>query len=116
MEELCRRSGETEAFAEDFYKRLYAEEEAVQEFVYYMEHGNFACKMKVLGYTVVDVLVWQIDHFKSWMDRDTAGTSQNGDRMALLAFDTFLKMKEAPAQYVQKMQGETGTDYEGKYQ
>ena len=64
---------------------------------------------------MVDIMVWQMDHFKAWLDRDTAGTKQNGDRMLLLAFDTLLKMRENPEPYIQKMQGETGTDYQGKY-
>ena len=91
-----------------------ADEEIYQEFVYYMEHQDFACKVKVGGYTVVDVLIWQIDHFRAWLDRDTTGTKQNKDRMVLLAFDTLLKMRKDPSGYLQKMQGETGTDFQIK--
>lgn len=115
ISELCRYAGEDKTFEEDFRSRLTADEEIYQEFVYYMEHGNFACKAKVAGYTVVDIMVWQMDHFKAWLDRDTVGTKQNGDRMLLLAFDTLLKMRKDPEPYIQKMQGETGTDYQGKY-
>lgn len=115
ISELCRYAGEDNAFEEDFRSRLTADEEIYEEFVYYMENGNFACKAKVEGYTVVDIMVWQMDHFKAWLDRDTAGTKQNGDRMLLLAFDTLLKMRKDPEPYICKMQGETGTDYQGKY-
>lgn len=115
IRELCSHAGENDVFARDFYERLTEDEEICREFVYYMEHGNFACKAKVCGYTVVDVMIWQIDHFKAWLDRDTAGTKQNGDRMLLLAFDTLLKMRSDPEKYIQKMQSETGTDYQGKY-
>ncbi len=113
---LCRYAGEDEGFAAEFYERLKADREIYQEFVYYMEHGNFACKANVRGYTAVDVMVWQMDHFKAWLDRDTKGTKQNGDRMLLLAFDTLLKMRQDPEKYIQKMQGETGTDFQGKYE
>lgn len=113
---LCEYAGEGEAFAKDFLERLQADEEILQEFIYYMEHGNFACKANVRGYTVVDVMIWQMDHFKAWLDRDTTGTKQNGDRMLLLAFDTLLKMRKAPDSYLQKMQSETGTDFQGKYE
>ena len=115
ISELCRYAGEDKAFEEDFRLRLTADEEIYQEFVYYMEHGNFACKAKVEGYTVVDIMIWQMDHFKAWLDRDTVETRQNGDCMLLLAFDTLLKMRKNPEPYIQKMQGETGTDYQGKY-
>ena len=112
--ELCRCAGEDEAFAHSFGEKLKADEEIYQEFVYYMEHQDFACKVKVGGYTVVDVLIWQIDHFRAWLDRDTTGTKQNKDRMVLLAFDTLLKMRKDPSGYLQKMQGETGTDFQIK--
>lgn len=114
--QLCRYGEENEDFGEDFYRNLQEDEEIMEEFTYFMEHGSFACKAKVHGYTVVDVMVWQIDHFKAWLDRDTAGTRQNKDRMLLLSFDTFLKMRKNPEKYIQKMQGETGTDYQGKYE
>lgn len=115
IKELCSYAGENDVFARDFYERLIEDEEICREFVYYMEHGSFACKAKVCGYTVVDVMIWQIDHFKAWLDRDTTGTKQNGDRMLLLAFDTLLKMRSEPEKYIQKMQSETGTDFQDKY-
>lgn len=115
ISELCRYAGEDEDFEKDFRLRLMEDEEIYEEFAYYLEHGNFACEAKVAGYTVVDIMVWQMDHFKAWLDRDTAGTRQNGDRMLLLAFDTLLKMRKNPETYIRKMQGETGTDFPEKY-
>ena len=116
IDKICENAGEDQSFAEDFYERLKADAEILQEFVSYMESGNFACRAKVCDYTVVDVMVWQIDHFKAWLDRDTTGTRQNKDKMLLNAFDILLKMKQNPEKYIQKMQLETGTDYEGKYE
>lgn len=115
VQSLCQYAGEDETFAKGFWERLRADEEIYQELVYYMEHGNFACKAKIRGYTVVDVMVWQMDHFKARLDRDNSGTRQNGDRMLLLAFDTLLNMRLEPEKYIQKMAGETGTDYPDKY-
>ncbi len=115
VKELCRYAGEEETFAESFWKKLQEDDEIHEEFSYYIEHGNFACKAKVAGYTVVDVMVWQMDHFKARLDRDNSGTRQNGDRMLLLAFDTLLNMRKEPDNYIRKMSEETGTDYPDKY-
>ena len=115
INELCRLGGEDEAFGEQFRTALFDDEEICQEFIYYMEHRDFACKANVQGYTVVDVMVWQMDHFKARLDRDNAGTRENPARMVLMAFDTLLKMRREPERYVGKMRQETGTDYEGKY-
>lgn len=113
--QLCARAGKNGNFCRSFCEELLEDEEICREFVYYMENGTFACQAKVEGYTVVDVMIWQIDHFKAWLDRDTSDTAQNGDGMLLLAFDTLLKMKKDPREYIRRMQSETGTDYEGKY-
>lgn len=113
---LCRYAGEDEKFLRDFWQRLVQSEGVFGEFVYYLEHQNFQCAYKVRGYSVVDVMVWQLDHFKAQLDRGRDDRKTNGDRMLLLAFDTLLKMERDPEYYVNLMQGETGTDYEGKYQ
>lgn len=113
--ELCRYAGENKDFAEAFWEKLKKDKEIYQEFLYYIEHGNFACRAKVEGYTVVDVMIWQMDHFKARLDQDNSATRQNGDRMLLLAFDTLLNMRKDPEKYILKMSMETGTDYPDKY-
>lgn len=115
VNKLCRYGGEDETFEAQFLSALSADEEIRSELTYYMEHGDFACMANVQGYTVVDIMVWQMDHFKARLDRDNTGTRQNPDRMVLLAFDTLLKMRKEPEKYAAKMRQETGTDYEGKY-
>ena len=112
---LCRYAGEDEIFLQDFWLRLRQSENVYREFVYYLENQRFLCEYKVEGYSVVDIMVWQMDHFKAQMDRGKDDMKNNGDKMLLMAFDTLLKMEQDPARYVDLMQTETGTDYEGKY-
>ena len=112
---LCRCAGEDEVFLRDFWQRLKQSENVYREFVYYLEHQNFLCDYKVEGYGLPDIMVWQMDHFKAQMDRGRDDMKNNGDKMLLMAFDTLLRMERDPARYVNLMQTETGTDYEGKY-
>lgn len=112
---LCRCAGEDEIFLENFWRRLRQSEHVYKEFVYYLENQNFLCEYKVNGYGLVDIMVWQMDHFKAQMDRGRNDMKNNGDKMLLMAFDTLLKMERDPERYVELMQTETGTDYEGKY-
>ncbi len=114
-QELCRYAGEDGGFSAAFLEKLFGDEEILEEFVFYMKNGNFACRARVEGYTAVDVMVWQMDHFKARLDRDNSGTRQNGDRMVLLAFDTLLDMRKDPQKYIGRIQGESGTDYPDKY-
>lgn len=114
-EVLCYYGGEDEAFFDRFWNAMQESAGVYREFVYYMENRNFLCQYKVEGYTVVDIMVWQIDHFKAQMDRGLYDMKHNGDKMLLMAFDTMLRMEKEPAEYVRLMQSETGTDYPDKY-
>lgn len=115
IRESCARFGRDDNFAEEFFSELKEDEEICKELVYYIQQGTFACKAKVEGYTVVDIMVWQMDHFKAWLDRDNSEMKQSGDGMVLMAFRTLLAVRKNPEQYIQKMQYETGTDYPDKY-
>lgn len=112
---LCHYAGEGEDFLREFWRRLGQSEGVMEEFTYYLEHQNFLCAYKVAGYSVVDLMVWQMDHFKAQMDRGKDDMKHNGDKMLLMAFDTMLKMEREPERYVNLLQTETGTDYPGKY-
>ncbi len=113
---LCCYAGEDENFLRQFWEALMQSEGIYQEFLYYMEHQNFSCAYKVAGYSLVDIMVWQMDHFKAQLDRGKEDMKNNGDKMLLMAFDTMLKMEKNQEYYVNLMQNETGTDYPGKYE
>ena len=112
---LCYYAGEDEAFLERFFGMLTASEGVSREFLYYLEHQNFLCEYQVAGYSLIDIMVWQMDHFKAQLDRDRQDMKSNGDKMLLHAFHTMLLMEQDPQYYVNLMQSETGTDYPGKY-
>ena len=107
---LCRYAGADAAFLEDFWERLTADKEVYEEFVYYLEHQDFLCKVKIEGYGLVDLMVFQIDHFRARMDQDVADMRLNKDKMLLMAFNSILQMRKNPAPFVRALQGQTGTD------
>lgn len=112
---LCYYAGEGEEFLTNFWRMLTQSPEVYKEFLYYLEHQQFLCEYKVSGYSVVDIMVWQMDHFKAQMDRGKDDMKNNGDKMLLMAFNTMLQMEQNPEYYVNLIQTETGTDYPGKY-
>lgn len=112
---LCYYAGKDEEFLKNFWRMLKKSEGVYKEYLYYLERQQFLCEYKVSGYSVVDIMVWQMDHFKAQMDRGKEDMKNNGDNMLLMAFDTMLKMEQKPEYYVNLMQTETGTDYPGKY-
>ena len=72
---LCYYAGEDEAFLKGFFEMLTASEGVSGEFLYYLEHQDFLCNYRVEGYSLIDIMVWQMDHFKAQLDRDRDGLS-----------------------------------------
>ena len=115
IRQLCDAANAEEGFYERFTDKLEASPAIYDELVYYARNLDFLCKYKLHGYTVVDIMVWQTDHFKAELDRGKYDMKRNPSKMVLMAFDTFLNMEKDPEKYVRQMSGETGTDYPGKY-
>lgn len=80
------------------------------ELEYFLDNNDFLCKTKVNGFSIVDIMVWQIDHFRAFLDRDTTLTRNNPGTMVLLAIETMMEMKVNPEKYIQSYGQETGTD------
>jgi len=107
---LAGQAGESQEYGEKLWQGIKASEGLLQEFSYYHDYGRFLCKYNVAGYTLADVLVWQVDHFKLYMDRPDEMNRYRQQRLLLAAFETMVGMEKDPATYVEKMRGETGTD------
>ncbi len=112
---LAEGAGQDQEQARAFVTGLENCRELQEEFCYYYEHQDFLCKYRVAGYTVADVLVWQVDHFKAFLDRPEEMNRYRQDRLVWSAFHTLLEMREQPKRYLTKIREETGTDYAGKY-
>lgn len=112
--EMADAANLSSAFADEFIAAISEDGTLVNEFITYIAERRFTCENKVRGYSVVDILVWQMDHFKAYLDRGLDGMKSNECEMVLKAFDTFMKMKKEPNKYVEMLTGETGSDFEGK--
>ena len=94
---LAARAGEGEEYGERLWQGIRQSAGLLQELAYYHDRGEFLCRYEVAGYTLADVLVWQVDHFRQ-------------PRLLLASFDTMLQMEEDPASFAEKMRCETGQD------
>lgn len=112
---LAMAAGKNRQEAIAFWSELSKDDEILEEFAYFIANQKFLCKYKVAGYTIVDILVWQVDHFKAHLDRFSAGNKYDHDRLVFSAFEVLLDMRKRPKFYTDKLQGETGTDYASKF-
>ncbi|MDE7269758.1 MAG: hypothetical protein K2N81_04720 [Acetatifactor sp.] len=113
--DLAAEAGENEDYAADMWKRIKASQGVLKELAYYHDYGKFWGEYKVEGYSLTDVLVWQVDHFKAYLDRRDEVNRWRPERLLLHALDVLLQMEVDPRLFIAKMQGETGTDYVGKF-
>lgn len=115
IRKLSELAGMDEAYAENLWVRIRKSGGVMQELAYYHDYGKFLGKYSVEGYTLPDILVWQVDHFKAYLDRHEEVNRYKTEKLFLNSLDILLQMEEQPQQYIDKMSSETGTDYEGKY-
>lgn len=113
--DACLKNSLPDHFFDDFWNRLSEHDDIYKEYVYYLVTQDFLNEVSVEGYHVIDILVWQMDHFKVQLDRDTYEKTHNETVMILNAFDIFLKMAEDPKTYKNRLLTDTGTDYPDKY-
>ncbi len=107
---LAAQAGESEAYGERLWEGISRSEGLLQELAYYHDNGQFLCRYEVAGYTLADILVWQVDHFKLYMDRPEEMNRYRQPRLLLASFDTMLQMEKDPQVFAEKMRCETGQD------
>lgn len=93
-----------------FRMNLEADPEVLEEFCEYLKTGDFPCKVKAGEVTLPDIMIYQIDHFRAYLDRDTENTKYNRDYMVLHAFDTLMRMRKGVKNDMDAMEYVTGTD------
>ena len=107
---LAEKAGESTEYGEQLWQGIRRSGGLLQELAYYHDYGSFLSKYKVEGYTLADALVWQVDHFKLYMDRPQDMNRYRKEKLLLSAFETLLRMEKDPKTLADKMQGETGQD------
>ncbi len=112
---LAAAAGRTEEYAAQLWRRIKASPGVLRELAYYHDNGAFWDGHSVAGYHLTDILVWQVDHFKAYLDRHEEVKRWHPEELFLSALDIMLQMEQEPGPFIEKMRGETGTDFEGKY-
>ncbi len=110
VEKICEEAGFSTERKAALLDGLEEHPDIAEELAYYLEHRDFLCKVNVAGMTMVDVLIWQIDHFRAFLDRDTDLTKRNPAAMGVLAAETMLRLRRDPDNVLKEYSDDTGTD------
>lgn len=89
---------------------ILSERQIYEELVYYIEHHTFLDKLKVCGYSLCDLYVWQMSRYNLIKDTGKNSRTCNKEKMAMQAFRTMADMIKSPEEYRKKLEEGQGTD------
>lgn len=110
ISKLCSYTGHTKEWTDDFWTMLRCSPPVYDELVYYLDHGDFLCRYKVGGCSIIDIFIWQMREFNIRTDRGKNGTECDKLDTVLLAFHTMLEMEKEPELYQKRMGMDKGMD------
>ena len=87
-------------------------EGVLKELAYYHDTGSFWDGYEVAGFHLTDIIVWQVDHFKAYMDRHDEMNRYRTERLFVESLDIMLQMEKDPDPFIRKMREESGTDFD----
>ncbi len=107
---LCDCAGQDKKHADEFWNKLINSPEILREYAYYYDKREFLCEYKIENFTIADILVWQMDHFRAHLDRRDSSNRYDKDKLLLSSFEVMLEMKENPEKIMEQYSAETGID------
>ena len=109
VKNIAAGAGWDEERTERFWERACTSEGVMKELAYFHDNGSFWGGYSIAGTSIMDIVVWQVDHFKAYMDR-TDKNRYEPERLLLESLETMLEMEEDPEPILKKLREESGTD------
>jgi hypothetical protein len=110
----CYAICEYAEFEKEWTDRLWADiisnGDIYEEFVYYIEHHTFMDRLKIGGYSLSDLYVFQMDKYNLISEVGKNPVTCNKERMVMKAFRMLADMKKEPERYVKWLEEGRGED------
>lgn len=87
---MAAQFGKDKSYPEYLWNAMLDNEELMQEFIYYIEHGAILDKMKIHGYALTDLYVHQIVSYNLFVS--DVGKNNSDCNKDLILMDTFTMM------------------------
>ena len=110
LTDLCAYAGKDDDFVQVLWNELLADKDLYREFVYYADNHTFLDELKVRGYSMSDLYVWQMDRYNIVREIGKNPTACNKETLVLNAFLEFSNMKKDPDEYVKRIESGKGND------
>ena len=90
--------------------RILSRKQVYRELVYYIAHHTFSDQLKVCGYGLCDLYVWQMNRYNLIKDTGKNPRTCNKEKMAMQAFETLVALIKNPQENLKKLEYGQGTD------
>ncbi len=108
--DICEYAELDKEWADNLWKDIITCGDIYDEFVYYIEHHTFMDKVKVKGYSLSDIYVWQMDKYNLIREIGKNPRTCNKERMVMRAFRTIIDMQQNPDEYIKRLEEGRGED------
>lgn len=108
--ELCEYAGKDSDFAQELWEEFLNDSSLYDEFVYYADNHTFLDELKISGYSMSDLYVWQMDRYNLVRELGKNPAACNKETLVLNAFYEFANMKRDPCEYVKRIESGKGND------
>lgn len=108
--EICDYAELSREWANGMWVDILSNRQLYKELTYYIEHHTFLDEMKVCGYSLCDLYVWQMNRYNLIKDTGKNSRTCNKEKMAMLAFGTMMNLLKNPEEYRKRLEEGQGTD------
>ena len=110
LQQLCDYAGKNDRFVDELWTEFLSDSELYAEFIYYADNHTFLDEMKISGYSMSDLYVWQMDRYNLVRELGKNPAACNKETLVLNAFFEFANMKRDPEEYVKRIESGKGND------
>ncbi len=108
--DICDYAELSRDWTDKLWLDILARREIYEELVYYIEHHTFLDKVKVQGYSLCDLYVWQMNRYNLIKDTGKNPKTCNKEKMAMQAFRSMMDLMTHPEEYGKRLEYGQGTD------
>lgn len=108
--EICDYAQLSREWADALWSDILLHRQIYDELIYYIEHHTFLDKIKVCGYSLCDLYVWQMSRYNLIKDTGKNSRTCNKEKMAMQAFRSMVDLMADPEKYKKRLENGQGMD------
>ncbi len=108
--EICDYAEFARERTDALWMEILSRKQVYRELVYYIAHHTFSDQLKVCGYGLCDLYVWQMNRYNLIKDTGKNPRTCNKEKMAMQAFETLVALIKNPQENLKKLEYGQGTD------